>query len=163
MKISSEGDGARMRFSPPEAAMLTGLLDATIDDLRPDALDRADPVHQRLFQSGYREQGADEHTFRELTEPALRDERIGRAQRCRADLQSARTAFRGSDLHLDADAADRWTRVLNDIRLALGTRLGINDEHDYALHRGDPQLRQRVHYVWLTTVQDLLVQSLMQA
>lgn len=163
MKISAEGDGARLKFSAPETSMLTGLLDAMIDDLRPDALDRADPVHQRLFPSGYREQGTDERTFRELTEPALRDERIERAEQCRVEVQGARTAFRGCDLHLDADAADRWTRVLNDIRLALGTRLGISDEQDYTLHRGDPQLRQRVHYVWLTTVQDLLVQSLMRA
>ena len=62
---------------------------------------------------------------------------------------------------LPPDAVDRWIRVLNDLRLTLGTRLGIAADDDYALDAADPDVQERARYVWLTALQDLLVTSLM--
>ncbi|MDQ6849122.1 MAG: DUF2017 domain-containing protein [Actinomycetota bacterium] len=160
MKLHADGLGARLKFSGPEAAMLAGLLDELIAELLPDALDRADPVHERLFPSGYRDDADSERTFRELTETSLRDERTDRAEQCRAEVGVKRSVWRSCEVHLDAEGVERWMRVLNDMRLVLGTRLAIGDEVDYRLERGDPQLRERARYVWLTALQDSLVESL---
>ncbi len=161
MRVGRESDGLRLKFSAPESAMLAGLFDDLLEDLQPDALDVADPVHVRLFPSGYADDAdpVDATDFRALTEAALRAERITRVEQCRAELSAHRSPWRGSEVRLDAEAADRWMRVLNDIRLTVGTRLGVSDEEDYHLQRGDPQLRDRAHYVWLTALQDLLVQA----
>ena len=65
--------------------------------------------------------------------------------------------------HLDlTDPADatRWLQVLNDLRLALGTRLGISEDDDEP-DLDDPEQQPRLLYHWLTAVQDTVVQHLM--
>jgi hypothetical protein len=161
VKVHPDGDGARVKLSAMELSMLTSLLGELLDDLQPEALDPGDPVRERLFPPGYRDAAEDAATFRDLTEESLRADRIQRAEQCLADISANRTSWRGTEVVLDAEAAERWLRVLNDMRLALGTRLGVGDEDDYRLHRGDPQLRVRARYIWLTGLQDLLVQSLL--
>jgi hypothetical protein len=49
--------------------------------------------------------------------------------------------------------------VLNDLRLALGTRLGITEDDDHVVERPDDP---RVVYYWLTGIQDAVVQALMR-
>ncbi len=163
MKVGPEGGGVRLKFSGPESGLLSGLLDDLLRDLQPDGLDSADPVRERLFPSAYRAEtdAAEAVAFRDLTEMSLRTERIERAEQCLAEVSEHRSAWRGSEVQLDAEGAERWIRVLNDVRLALGTRLGISGDDDHLLSRSDPQLRERARYVWLTALQDLLVQSLM--
>jgi hypothetical protein len=51
--------------------------------------------------------------------------------------------------------------VLNDLRLALGTRLGITEDDDPDLDPVDPAAQSRVIYYWLTALQDSVVQGLM--
>jgi hypothetical protein len=60
-------------------------------------------------------------------------------------------------LQLDDEAADRWLRVLNDLRLALGTRLGVTEQDE--LDDQEPAVQL---YHWLSAVQDLLVGHLME-
>ena len=59
-----------------------------------------------------------------------------------------------TEVDLDADGAERWIRVLNDLRLALGTRLGITEDDDDELDESDPQVAPRARYCWLTALQD---------
>jgi Domain of unknown function (DUF2017) len=63
---------------------------------------------------------------------------------------------------LDAEAADRWIRSLNDVRLTLGVRLDITDESDAEDVDADhPMAQEWGVYSWLTGLQDALVRLLM--
>ena len=62
----------------------------------------------------------------------------------------------GGRLSIDDEATDRWLRVLNDLRLALGTRLQVTE--DAELNAADPAVNI---YHWLSAVQDLLVEQVM--
>jgi hypothetical protein len=76
---------------------------------------------------------------------------------CRADLAGA-----GEVELADPDAARRWIQLLNDLRLALGTRLGITEDDDHELDPTDVRAQPRLVYYWLTAVQDSVVQGLMR-
>jgi hypothetical protein len=52
--------------------------------------------------------------------------------------------------------------VLNDLRLALGTRLGVTEEDDHDVDATDPREQPRLIYYWLTAVQDSVVHGLMR-
>jgi len=66
-------------------------------------------------------------------------------------------------VRLDPEEAQAWLRVLNDLRLALGTRLELTeDDHDRfrGLDENDPRYPMIVTYDWLTQLQDGLVHCL---
>jgi hypothetical protein len=57
----------------------------------------------------------------------------------------------------------QWLKALNDVRLALGVRLGITDENeDLAedLSVDDPRAAYIWVYHWLAYLQDSLIESL---
>jgi hypothetical protein len=145
----------RLRLEPVEALMLESLLDDLAVFLEPDAMDAADPVRQRLFPAAYRDAVDAEAEFRSLTESSLRTERTERARQCAGELD-------GSPAHIELETAggQRWIQVLNDLRLVLGTRLGITED-DGDLDSDAPDFQQRSVYHWLTAVQDSLVRELM--
>lgn len=147
----------RMVFAAEEAAVVRGLLkelDAVLGDDGPEAAD--DPVRQRLFPSAYPDDGDAEAEYRSLTESTLRTERVGRVATCIGELAD------GGRVDLDdPDAARRWLQVLNDLRLALGTRLGVTEEPP-EIDPADPQAQPWLLYGWLTELQDVLVQAVMR-
>jgi hypothetical protein len=159
VKVIRSGESVRARFNLAEAHLLEQLLTDLADVLAPDALPPADPVRQRLYPAGYDDEAA-AAAYRELTEAGLHQDRAARLETCRAELRKARSLVR-TDLVLAPDSADRWIRVLNDLRLTLGTRLDIAEDDDYALDEDDPDVQDRARYVWLTALQDLLVTALM--
>ena len=114
-------------------------------------------MRRRLYPDGYgdREAAAE---FRELTESSLTYERTDRISQCtRGPGRST------GDLALDAEAGQRWIQALNDLRLALGTRLEITDDDDLERRRPTRQSDPgRAIYQWLTAVQDSLVRALMK-
>ncbi len=62
---------------------------------------------------------------------------------------------------LTADEADTWLRVLNDLRLVLGTRLDVTEET--MLSRIDPRderAREYAVYAYLSWLQEQLVEAL---
>lgn len=70
----------------------------------------------------------------------------------------------GGTVHLDGEVATAWIRALNDVRLALGVRLGITDD-EFELPTGiDPEGVQSAifaTYRWLSAVQESLVTVLL--
>jgi hypothetical protein len=156
-----------MLFTEVEVETLDGLLADLVDLLAPDALSPGDPVHQRLFPHGYSGtagQDANQVEFHELTQSGLREERITRAQACRAELVDPPTRRGRLDIELDATGCDRWLRVLNDLRLTIGTQLELTDDdggpHD--VDPDDPQALSYLVYGWLSAVQDGLVRIAMR-
>ncbi len=142
-----------MHLDAPETSLLSALLDDLSEAF--STMSAEDPVRQRLFPDGYRDDPDAASEFRQLTESALETSRVERLGQCRAELSEGR-----SELELDPEDTQRWLRVLNDVRLALGTRLGISED-DADIDPNDPDAHSRVVYYWLTSLQDSLVQAAM--
>jgi hypothetical protein len=67
-------------------------------------------------------------------------------------------------IDLDHEGANAWLGGLNDIRLALGVRLKIEDtdqEHLELLKPDDPLRAVYAVYTWLGWLQESLIQALM--
>lgn len=156
MRVSRRRGGLVMRLDPVETSLLSSLLDDLVAALEGDLLDADDPVRARLYPAGYRDDAEAAAEFRSLTETSLTTERVERSRRCLAELTLA------GDIALDADAGRRWIQSLNDLRLALGTRLGITDEDDPVAAYDDADEHPRAVYYWLTGLQDSLVRALMR-
>lgn len=154
MKVRRRGGRVTVRLQGVEAATLGNLLDQLALLVDADA-DHEDPVIRRLYPSAYLDDADAEREFRGLTLDSLRVERRERVEACQADLAG------GRELELDADSGRRWIQVLNDLRLALGTELGVTEEDEPALDPTDPERDRRLVYYWLTGLQDELVRALM--
>ncbi len=149
MKVRRKAAVLRVDLAEAESSLLTGLLDDFASML--ESPDPADPVYQRLYPNGYTDDEPASLEYRELVEQDLSAERVGRVRSCLAELPAGE-----GRIGLDTDAADRWLRVLNDLRLALGTRLGVTEDDE--LDPSDPAVSI---YHWLSAVQDLLVENVM--
>ena len=154
MNVSHRRGRLRLRLEPVEVDILTSLLAEL--DIAVRGTDTTDPVTARLYPSAHRDDEAVAAEYRALTESDLREDRLGRIAACVADLAGGRDV----DLADPADAT-RWIQVLNDLRLALGTRLGISED-DVEFDPGDPEQQPRVVYHWLTAVQDGVVSCLLR-
>lgn len=130
-----------------------------------------DPVLLRLFPDAYREDDEAASDFRRFTERGLRDRKAATAAKVLASLATADGALPGKGrekikIELAPDECEAWLRTLTDLRLALGTRLGVTeaDEDDWlSLDENDP--RRHVHdvYDWLGWVQETLVRTMTSA
>jgi hypothetical protein len=71
----------------------------------------------------------------------------------------------GAVLKLTPQESQQWLRALNDLRLAIGSRLEITDEDDtdllYRLPDEDPRKPMVMAYLWLGGLQETLVTTLM--
>jgi uncharacterized protein DUF2017 len=148
MRVTRRG-GLKLRLEPGEDALLTALLEQLADVVAEED-DVGDPVHERLFPDAYDDEDA-AREYRDITERSLRRDRIERVRACQKEL--------ATEISLDDEAADRWLRVLNDVRLALGTRLGVTEDWDRDVDPADPAQLPEATYLWLTSVQDLLVRA----
>lgn len=149
----------------PLAAVLGGV--GVDDPGRP-----SDPVLLRLFPDAYRDDDEAASDFRRFTEGGLREKKASFAATVLASLATADQAADayGDEqqrekvkIHLDSNEAEAWLRTLTDLRLALGTRLGVeegDEDHWESLPEDDP--RRHVHdvYQWLGFVQETLVRAL---
>src|SRR2546429_7502 len=117
-----------------------------------------DPVLARLLPDGYRDDPESAGEFRKYTEPALRSAKHQAAQEMLDTLPEE-----GGRIQLTQDQALSWLKALNDVRLALGVRLGVTEEFEEQWSRlkpDDPQWSAFEVYAWLGAVQESLVQAL---
>ncbi|MFD8568284.1 DUF2017 domain-containing protein [Streptomyces sp. NPDC057694] len=138
----------------------------------------ADPVLHRLFPDAYGGPGAPSgrdaqaelqaHSseFRRFTENDLRAGKRDDALAVVRSLDGLGAAGDGGAvLQLTPDDSVRWMRALNDLRLAIGTRLDIVDEEDtdllYRLPDEDPRKPMVMAYLWLGGLQETLVETLL--
>jgi hypothetical protein len=132
----------------PLAAMV-GLLD-TGTSRPPD-----DAALHRLFPDGYADPEEAEE-FRRFTERELR---TGKQQSAQRTLETLATRDAKGRVELTPQQARDWLRSLNDLRLVLATRLGIEDDDDAWPDEGDPRTPSLLAYHWLTHVQGTLVEA----
>jgi Domain of unknown function (DUF2017) len=168
------GGGVRLRITREEASVVRALVGQLIDLLggpapavRDDGLPEItfsdnttvsdDPVLARLFPDAYRDDLAASAEFRRYTEGTLRDGKRAAAQLVLDTLGE------GGDIFLDTEQAQVWLRSLNDLRLALGTRLQITEDvavRPRNLDWSDPRTAPFAAYDWLTYLQEDLVRAL---
>ena len=151
MKLTRKG-GLRLHLEPVEVSVLTTLLTQLGGTLI--AENDADPVARRLYPAAYPDDADAEAEYRDITETELRTARLDRAAACVAELAPE------IDLTDQADAT-RWIQVLNDLRLVLGTTIGVTED-DPDFDPDDPAENARLVYHWLTGVQDAVVHALMR-
>ncbi|MFE9925704.1 DUF2017 domain-containing protein [Streptomyces sp. NPDC005774] len=138
----------------------------------------ADPVLRRLFPDAYggpegpasagdtEEQLAHSAEFRRFTENDLR---AGKRENALTVIRSldglTEAGGEGAVLELSAEESRQWLGALNDLRLAIGSRLEIDDEDDtdllFRLPDEDPRKPMVMAYLWLGGLQETLVSTLM--
>ena len=135
-----------------------------------------DAVLRRLFPDAYGGPGAEDEDadevrahaseFRRFTENDLR---AGKREDALVVIRSLDALSPAGDggavLKLSQGESVQWMRALNDLRLAIGTRLDITDEEDtdllYRLPDDDPRKPMVMAYLWLGGLQETLVETLM--
>ncbi|TCP46753.1 uncharacterized protein DUF2017 [Tamaricihabitans halophyticus] len=66
----------------------------------------------------------------------------------------------GGEVRLSLEQADSWATALNDVRLALGTALDVDENMPDELPEDDPRAPHLGVYHWLTWVQESMLQAL---
>ncbi len=105
------------------AAILLDLVEAPADPLFPPAAApeaHTDPALARLFPAAYADEAAADE-FRRLSEGDLRAAKRRDAERLRGTA---------SESLIGVEDAESWLRAINDVRLVLAVRLGIEDDGD---------------------------------
>ncbi len=127
----------------------------------------ADPVLLRLFPDAYADDAEAAGDFRRYTERGLRSKKSADAATVLETLQLVDDEEADDDaktkIVLASDQAQAWLRTLTDLRLALGTRLGVEQDDDERWDRmAEDDPRRYVHdiYDWLGWLQETLVRAL---
>lgn len=147
--------GVALAFEDHEAALLAQLVDEMTELLEQGHA--ADPAHSRLFPAAY-EDPAEAAAFTELVGREL-------ASGKNADLAKIGAAVEilgGNDeVVIARQDIEPWLRVLTDMRLALGTRLDVNEERmARELDPSDPSAASMAVLHWLGWIQESLIEVL---
>lgn len=133
---------------------LAAMVGITMHDTPPE-----DDVLLRLLPNAYADQ-VDASEFRRYTESTLRQKKQAHAMAMRMHLKSAIDGI----VELDHDGANAWLGAMNDVRLALGVRLKVEENsHDELelLAPDDPMRGVYAVYSWLGWLQESLISALM--
>jgi hypothetical protein len=189
--LPAPGLGATATFSGFEADLLRSLAQQMVELLRneqatPHAVDPfeamldfsgptsapEDPVLARLFPSAYRDDEDSASDFRRFTEGTLRDDKAKNAADIIDQLeQGGLPSHLGEDglvveVELDRGVAMAWLKAFTDIRLALATRLEIEEgDEDFweSLPEDDPRSHVYDIYQWVGFLQETLISAVSAA
>lgn len=128
-----------------------------------------DPVLARLLPEGYSNDPEASGEFRRFTESALRSSKAAGAERLIDTLEESGLPleYESDDVLIDVELglpeAITWLKTFTDIRLALATRLGIEDgqeEYWQSIPDEDPQAAAYDIYEWIGWLQETLVRAI---
>lgn len=140
-----------------------------------------DPALARLFPDAYgggpdappdsEEERRASAEFRRFTENDLRARKredglavVRALDSLSPDPSNGRGGNGGAVLTLKPEESRQWLGALNDLRLAIGTRLEVEDDDDsselYSLPDEDPRKPMVMAYLWLGGLQESLVETL---
>ena len=128
-----------------------------------------DPVLARLFPTAYPDDEEAAGEFRRFTEGALRDGQARAATTVIDALEEAGLPAQLEeeglmiDVELDQPDAEAWLRAFADVRIALATRLEVeegDEEYWYNLPDDDPRSQAHDIYEWVAYLQETLVAAL---
>jgi len=127
-----------------------------------------DPVLARLFPTAYHDDEEAAAEFRRYTESGLRDGKAAGASSVIDTLEEAGLPTELTeeglviDVEIDQATAETWLRTFTDLRLALATRLGVEDGDEevwLAMPDDDPRAQAYDIYHWLGLLQETLVDA----
>jgi hypothetical protein len=153
-RVRRDRDGYGIRLPEAERALLAhlpgqlaiSLTEISSDGAVPDGLERLFPHAHPIDRDA-------ESRFVEATREDL-------VSHHRESLELvARTS---SATHLTEDEADAWLSAINTLRLAIGTRLDITEEHREVLE-SDPAYADWICYQYLSYLEGELVEAMMGA
>jgi hypothetical protein len=150
--------GQRTGGLPTDGTVNAGDLAAMVGFAEDDAELPDDPVLARLLPDAYRDDPEASGEFRRYTEHGLRSGKAAAARTVLATLPPE-----GGRIRLSEPEAQAWLRAINDVRLALGTRLGVTDDFDDQVSDMAPEDPRAAYvgvYQWLAFLQETLVQAL---
>ena len=133
---------------------LAAMIGITNHDSPPD-----DEVLLRLLPNAYTDQ-VDASEFRRYTESTLRTKKQSHAMSVRIDLKSSPDGC----IEVDRTGAHAWLGAMNDIRLALGVRLKVQENSHADLENlaaDDPMRGVYAVYSWVGWMQESLIRALM--
>jgi len=144
----SRGGRVVARLGRDEVAMLRDLLGDVVRLVGDD--DPEHPVTRRLFPDASPDP-ATAADLRDLLHDDLREAKLANA---RATIESLPEDGR---VDLDVELAEQWLTALNDLRLTVGTAIGVTEETDEAPRSAEDA---GLHlYDWLTYLQGSLVDA----
>ena len=168
------------RFDADERALLVTLVSQLAEFIEPDtsqdgmdplarlvgidvyAVRPEDPAMIRLLPDAYPEDAEASAEFRRYTERGLREAKLAHAA---TTLQTL--ARPGDKVTLSVPEMQAWVGTLNDLRLALGTRLGVSEEGmeypDAMFDPADPDAVAWHIYSWLSYLQQTLVDLMLDS
>lgn len=133
---------------------LAAMVGITVHDTPPE-----DEVLLRLLPNAYADQ-VDASEFRRYTEATLRQKKLAHAMAMRMHIKTAVDGI----IELDHDSANAWLGAMNDVRLALGVRLKVEENTHQELELlapDDPMRGVYAVYSWLGWLQESLIDALM--
>jgi hypothetical protein len=154
-------------LDPGEAAVLTRLCEELTAVLDADGAaegNKPDPVLERLFPRAYLDPTEEEaeSEWQRFVHDDLVDGRRQAVQTVERSLAGALMRKGRLELSLDDEQAQAWLAVINDSRLALGTRLEVTEDMDLSrLDPDDPDTAPYAVYWWLGVLEERLIDVLL--
>lgn len=162
-RFRRHGDGLLVSITEAEVELLRSI-PAELRSVLEAPPTPDDPVRSRLFPRAYLDptQEDAEREWQELVHPELVRERVAALERLSETLERAEVRAGRVELELSADEVQAWLGMLNDARLALGTRLGVSEDLDYEqIPEEHPEAAAYAVYGWLTWLEGDLVETLL--
>ncbi|MDQ3985384.1 MAG: DUF2017 domain-containing protein [Actinomycetota bacterium] len=119
--MTNEPNLILLSLEEQEVSLLRGLVEEMRELI--EANDGGDPVHRRLFPAAYQDED-EEATFEELVGGELKAAKLGALD----EMERSLAGHDVSTIELSPNETETWLRALNDIRLAIGTRLEVTEE-----------------------------------
>jgi hypothetical protein len=122
----------------------------------------SDPVLERLFPRAYLEpEDVDRDAeYRRLVRDELLEAKLANLDVVTTTLDRGTVGLRGWTVDLTEEEASAWLGALNDLRLALGVRLGITEDFDGDIDPSDPQAPALNVLAYLGWLEENLVDAL---
>ena len=144
--IRRAGDELRVGLERQERELLAALCAQLVAELGGGG--EPDPGLARLSPTAYPDDETAAAEWEQLARPALEEGKLGALRRVEETA--------GHD-RLGLEDAGSWLTALNDLRLVLGTRLGVSEDSYEVELESHPGLAV---YAWLTWLQSELVEAL---
>ena len=154
-------------LEPGEAAVLNRLceeLTALLDADGAADSEQADPVLERLFPRAYLDPTEEqaESDWQRFVHDDLVVGRRHAVETVEHSLAGALVRKGRLELSLNDEQAQAWLAVINDARLALGTRLEVTEDMDLSrLDPDDPDTAPYAVYWWLGVLEERLIDVLL--
>jgi hypothetical protein len=150
----ARGGGFELRIPADERELLRALGPQmrVVLTSPPDPSEEADEAVERLFPVAYPDDEDRQTEYRLLAQDELLSSHLGAL----AVLEETAGADR-----LDEEQLSAWMRAVNDVRLVLGTRLGVTEEGgERPFSASDPRTPAFAVYDYLTYLQGEIIDAL---